>query len=112
MQESKVYKELEKEYNTLKDKKLDIVKFFETYILREVEDKDLLSIFKKNGMSKEGLSPLDYLDNEAVKIQTIRIITLLQLSETWNSFHNKFRKLSKPKVEIDFVKVIKGITKK
>lgn len=110
----KIFKEFENQY---KKKFTDISlldKFFEKYVLNAIKDTDLLKELNKNNRVINGLKPLDYLENEAVLLRTIRVTVLLELSKDFEEFKKFDEKIQKDKdyiPDIEFERIIKTLIK-
>lgn len=110
----KIFKEFENQY---KKKFTDISlldKFFEKYVLNAIKDTDLLKELNKNNRNINSLKPLDYLENEAILLRTIKVTVLLELSNDFDEFKKFDERIQKDKEyipDIEFERIIKTLIK-
>ena len=65
----KVFQEFKKQYDKkFKDNSL-LNEFFKTYVLDTIKDSDILQELNKNGRDLEKIQPLDYLENESIRLK-------------------------------------------
>lgn len=110
----KIYQDFENQYRVLFGSLEYLSDFFENYILNAVDDTDLLEVLRENGMTNKGLTPKDYLSNEAVSLRTIRITLLMELSKSFESFkrlHNKVKRDKSQPISLDFDKALDTLLK-
>ncbi len=108
----KIFKEFENQYKK-KFKDISLLdKFFEKYVLNAIQDTDLLKELNKNNRDISKLKPLDYLENEAVLIRTIRVTVLLELSKDFDEFIKFDNRIKKDKdyiPDVEFERIIKTL---
>jgi hypothetical protein len=107
-----VFKEFENQYKK-KFKDLSLLeKFFEKYVLNAIKDTDLLKELNKNNRDINGLKPLDYLENEAILLRTIKVAVLLELSKDFEEFKKFDQRIKKDKEyipDIEFERIMKSL---
>lgn len=108
----KVFKEFENQYKK-KFRDLSLLeKFFEKYVLNAIKDTDLLKELNKNNRDISSLKPLDYLENEAILLRTIKVAVLLELSKDFNEFKKFDKRIQKDKEyipDVEFERIIKSL---
>jgi hypothetical protein len=108
----KIFKEFENQYKK-KFKDISLLdKFFEKYVLNTIQDTDLLKELNKNNGDISKLKSLDYLENEAVLIRTIRVTVLLELSKDFDEFIKFDDRIKKDKdyiPDVEFERIIKTL---
>ncbi|WP_336715567.1 hypothetical protein [Chryseobacterium mucoviscidosis] len=110
----KIFKEFENQYKK-KFKDISLLdKFFEKYVLNAIKDTDLLKELNKNNRNINSLKPLDYLENEAILLRTIKVTVLLELSKDFDDFRKFDERIQKDKEyipDIEFERIIKTLIK-
>ena len=110
----KIFKEFQNQYKK-KFKDLSLINdFFEEYILNTVKSTDLLKALNKQDRNINSIKPLDYLENEAVLIRTIKVTVLLELSKDFDEFKKFDERIKKDKdyiPDVEFERIIKSLIK-
>lgn len=108
----KIFKEFKNQYKK-KFKNLSLSdEFFEKYILNAIKDTDLLKELNKQNRNIDSIKPLDYLENEAVLIRTIKVAVLLELSKDFDEFKKFDERIKKDKdyiPDVEFERIIKSL---
>jgi hypothetical protein len=85
------------------------------YVFKEMPPNVIITLLKSHPELPLPFFNKDVLNNEEILIQTIKIISLMEASNTWDDFkklHRKRKRNANPKEEINpqgFDKILKGI---
>lgn len=110
----RVFQELKKQYEKKFANNSMFEDFFKRYILDTIKDEDILLELNKRGRDLSNLKTIDYLENEAILIRTIRVCVLLELSRDYLEFKRFNEKIEQDKqtvYDIEFEKLLKALMK-
>lgn len=82
----------------------------ENYVLRYLTNSDLLALLRNNQNKLPTLNEA-LLKEPAILEQVIKIIALMEVSDTWQDFEKLIAKRKTDNVTVDFDKILKALLK-